>query len=231
MERQAQARPLGSINPPPQGTCTGPAPSPGKRDSVGRSVVAISERELNLASVLSPLRQCPGHAAPVTMSSERPRSPWEGGCQNRCRERDQDWYLSLCCSLASCSGWKVFSDVWGRSQCSLQALSLLEGRKLCRGRKLQGCYRARPEGAFDKPWLFLLPTFLPNTFGPWRLLRQLSLGTTCSSLVQVSCLPLSCPWQLPPNPTPPGLVLISIAQPSVLHAGDFWILPWEGEVS
>lgn len=112
MERQAQARPLGSINPPPHGTCTGPAPSPGKRDSVGRSVVAISERELSLASVLSPLRQCPGHAAPVTMSSERPRSPWEGGCQNRCRERDQDWYLSLCCSLAACWGWKVFSDVW-----------------------------------------------------------------------------------------------------------------------
>ena len=227
MERRAQARPLGSINPPPQGTCTKPWKEGLRRKECGGHLREGTQPGICAVSRAAVSRPC----CSSDYVLRRPRPPWEGGCQNGCRERDQDWYLSLCCSLAACWGWKVFSDVWGRSQCSLQALSLLEGRKLCRGRKLQGCYRARPEGAFDKPWLLLLPTFLPNTFGPWRLLRELSLGPACSSLVQVSCLPLSCPWQLPPNPTPPGLVLISTAQPSVLHAGDFWILPWEGEVS
>lgn len=68
---------------------------------------------------------------------------------------------------------------------------------MCTGWNLQSRSRARLEGASDKPWLFWFPTILPNTFRPWRLLRELSLGPACSSLVQVPCLPLSCPWQLP----------------------------------
>lgn len=94
-----------------------------------------------------------------------------------------------------------------------------------------GSCRVGLERTFDKPWLFLLPTFLPNTFGPRRLLRGLILGPACSLLPQVPCLRMSCPWQLLPHPIPPGLAWISTAQPPVLHAGDFWILPWEGEVS
>lgn len=82
---------------------------------------------------------------------------------------------------------------------------------------------------FGKPWLFLLSSFLPNTSGP--CLRELLWGPACSSLVQVPSLALSCPWQLPSNPIPPGLAQIATAQPPALHAGDFWILPWEGEVS
>lgn len=103
----------------------------------------------------------------------------------------------------------------------MQALSLLEEKGLCGGWTLQGCYGAGPEGAVERFWLFLLPTFLPHAFGPRRLLRELSVDPARSSLVQDPCLPQSCPWQLPPNPTPPCLVPKSTAQPSVLQCWRF----------
>lgn len=146
------------------------------------------------------------------------------------RETRTGTYPFAACQQPAGAG--KFSHIFGEGAgVSLQALRLLEEKGLCGGWTLQGCYGAGPEGAVERFWLFLLPTFLPHAFGPRRLLRELSVDPARSSLVQDPCLPQSCPWQLPPNPTPPCLVPKSTAQPSVLHAGDFWILPWEGEVS
>lgn len=84
------------------------------------------------------------------------------------------------------AGAEVFSNVWGRDRHASRALSLWEGRPHVVEAAGWGWREL-----FDKPWLFLLPTFLPNAFGPWRLLRELIWGPACSSRVQVPhCL---CP--------------------------------------
>lgn len=121
-------RPLGSIqSPPPQGTCPGPArPKSQKKGFLGKECGG----HLREGAQPGP---CAGSCTTMSRpcySLERPPPPREGGCQNGAggRESDQDWYPFLCCLLAACRGGKVFSDVRGRSQRSLHALSLLEGR-------------------------------------------------------------------------------------------------------
>ena len=75
MESKAQVRPLGSIHlPRPRGPAQAlPAGSPRKSDSLGRSVVALSERELSLAAPVTVLREA--------TSSPGGRLPERGGRQ------------------------------------------------------------------------------------------------------------------------------------------------------
>lgn len=88
MESEAQAHhpSLQHYTPSPE-DLKDTAPSLGKREFLGGSVVAISERDLNLAPVLSPTWQCPGLSC-STDPILRPPSPWEGSYQNAWRERD-----------------------------------------------------------------------------------------------------------------------------------------------
>lgn len=127
--------------------------------------------------------------------------------------------LFLCCLLTARLGLGKFSQTFEEG-------ASIHGPRCHPATGKARRSRVRLQGSCDKPGDFLLPTVL------YLWVLEAAEGASSRSWEGLACSwassLLACPCsQLPPDPIAPHSTLIFIAPP-ILHAGDFWIFPWEG---